>query len=416
MPCRKDRSPAYRFLPKSFCRGRAGHNRQSRYAVSKLLRGEISDSTTVPIPLATGPIYWRNGFERRFINYKTTKGQMVTALANIDVCIPNGDVQAYVGIDDMNFFDIAEDPYNDGYASTGEYSLNIDGYAKPNDGSSVFQYKLAETNIDVKDDMILQYNLRPETELGGHVYIDLVFSNGKKLSDVNGGAVAKAERGTVGEWSNVIFKIPSSLKGTKITSVIATYDYAYPGEFNAYIDDVIIKDVEYNSDSLFSLISDAQSLISGIRSNYFTSNSVSALKSAIDVAKDANSNSAIINAYNSLVEAMNALVAVPREIPAEGNAINDDVKTDKPLPEETNKTEVTADSESKNIEQIENDYISSETTPPVKKIIKKVIKPSDDNYTTWIIILSAVVILAVGLLAMMFVAAKKRNKLNLVKQ
>ena len=203
---------------------------------------------------------------------------------------------------------------------------------------------------------------------------------------------------------------------TKITSVIATYDYAYPGEFNAYIDDVIIKDVEYNSDSLFSLISDAQSLISGIRSNYFTSNSVSALKSAIDVAKDANSNSAIINAYNSLVEAMNALVAVPREIPAEGNAINDDVKTDKPLPEETNKTEVTADSESKNIEQIENDYISSETTPPVKKIIKKVIKPSDDNYTTWIIILSAVVIPAVGLLAMMFVAAKKRNKLNLVKQ
>lgn len=72
-------------------------------AVTKLLRNEIPDSETIPIPHATGPVYWRNGFERRFINYKTTSGQQVTALANLDVCIPDGKILNNSGIEDTEF-------------------------------------------------------------------------------------------------------------------------------------------------------------------------------------------------------------------------------------------------------------------------------------------------------------------------
>lgn len=392
-------------------------------AVAKLLRKEIPDSKTIPIPHATGPIYWRNGFERRFINYKTTSGQFVTALANIDVCVPNGEILSYIGIEDMNFFDIAEDPYASGYTTTGEYSLNINGIAKPSGNESMFYFKLADTDITVHDNMVLQYNLRPENELGGHVFIDLIFSDGSLLSEINGSAT-KAERGTIGKWSEVTFNIPSSMSGKKITSVVAAYDYAYAGEFNAYIDDVIIQDGTYGVEELESIIKDAKSLISGVRSSYFTAASVKSLKNAISSAKSAlgGSATAVKFAFDNLMKAVNKLVAVARELPKDSTETTPPPEkpsysvevTPLPNPETPSDStenidddsETTTDEDNSNIENTEEEE-KKETT---KKVIKKVKKSNNGNKVPLEMILVLVAVLAVGLIAIMAMAAYKNKK------
>ena len=312
----------------------------------------------------------------------------------------------------MNTFDIAEDPYGDGYTTTGEYAFHIDGIALPSGGESCFYYKIADTEIPVKKNMVLQYQLRAENELGGHVFTDLVFDNGKKLSEINGADAMKAEKGVIGEWMTLTQTIPSSMVGSKIKSVIIAYDYAYPGQFDAYLDDMVIQVGEVSENELAQVIKEAQSLISGNRADYFTAASVKALSEAIKKANSASDKTAVKAAYNALINAMNALVAVPRKIPGEEPVAAPVTENQTPTDQNDRTAQTVTEEKTEKPSEEPTELSNAENTEPetqVKKVIKKVIKPAKQNNLLWIILIAAI-ITALALFAMMLFAAAKRKK------
>lgn len=288
-------------------------------AITKMLRGELPVTDDIPIPHATGPVFWRNGFERRYINYKGSNNQMTTALANVDVCVPDGEVLINNGIEDLYMLDMYEDPYKEGYTTTGDFSFKLNGLAAPTGGKGQFYFRIAETDIEVRDNMVLSYNLRADTDLGGFVFVDLILDNGKKLSEISGSNV-KAKRGTDGEWTPVTLALDSSLKGRTIESVIIGYESEYAGEFNAYIDDIVIEYADATKDGLKKLVARAESLISGGNAASYTADTVKDLQTVISKAnsllKSGNiGESALKAAYYELVNAMNALVGVVKTKP-----------------------------------------------------------------------------------------------------
>lgn len=288
-------------------------------AISDMLRGDLPITDDVPIEHATGPVFWRNGFEKRYVNYKTNSGQNSTTLANIDVCVPDGRIITNSGIEDVYVMDVYEDPYGYGYTTTGEYSFNLNGIAAPTDGNGQFYFQIAETDIEIRDDMVLSYNLRADTDLGGFVFVDLMLDNGKKLSEISGSMV-KAKRGTDGEWTPVTLALDSSLKGRTIESVIIGYESEYAGEFNAYIDDIVIEYADATAEGLKELVSRAESIIAGENAASYTEDTVKGLQAAISKANSlinsgSASESSLKSAYYELVNAMNALVGIVKTTP-----------------------------------------------------------------------------------------------------
>ncbi len=288
-------------------------------AISDMLRGELPATDDVPIPHATGPVFWRNGFERRYINYKGNNNQITTALANIDVCVPDGEVLINNGIEDLYMLDMYEDPYKEGYTTTGDYSFKLNGLAAPESGKGQFYFQIAETDIEVRDNMVLSYNLRSDNDLGGFVFVDLMLDNGKKLSEINGSKV-KAKRGTDGEWTPVTLALDSSLTGRTIESVIIAYESEYTGEFDAYIDDIVIEYADATQEGLKELVARAESIIAGANAESYTAASVKDLQAAVSKANSlinsgSASESALKAAYYELVDAMNALVGIVKTKP-----------------------------------------------------------------------------------------------------
>lgn len=288
-------------------------------AISDMLRGELPVTDDVPIAHATGPVFWRNGFERRYINYKASNNQMTTALANIDVCVPDGEVLINNGIEDLYMLDMYEDPYKEGYTTTGDFSFRLNGLAAPDGGEGQFYFRIAETDIEVRDNMVLSYNLRADNDLGGFVFVDLMLDNGQKLSEISGSKV-KTKRGTDGEWTPVTLTLDSSLNGRTIESVIIGYESEYDGEFDAYIDDIVIEYADTTADGLQELIARAESIISGGKAASYTTETVNNLQAAIAKANSlidsgSASDSALKSAYYELADAMNALVGIVKTKP-----------------------------------------------------------------------------------------------------
>ena len=301
-------------------------------AISDMLRGELPATDDVPIPHATGPVFWRNGFERRYINYKGNNGQITTALSNIDVCVPDGEVLINNGIEDLYMLDMYEDPYKEGYTTTGDYSFKLNGLAAPESGKGQFYFQIAETDIEIRDNMVLSYNLRADNDLGGFVFVDLMLDNGKKLSEINGSKV-KAKRGTDGEWTPVTLALDSSLTGRTIESVIIAYESDYAGEFDAYIDDIVIEYADATQEGLKELVARAESIIAGANAESYTADTVKGLQAAVSKANSlinsgSASESALKAAYYELVDAMNALVGIVKTKPVAEDPEDNENPTD----------------------------------------------------------------------------------------
>ncbi|MCL2487410.1 MAG: hypothetical protein FWE80_01865, partial [Oscillospiraceae bacterium] len=272
--------------------------------ITKMMRDEVPWSETVQIPLAKGPLYFRNSYEQRWYKHWNELRDPVTnqqmhkrgeflgfELAPIDPCIiedwhalqylvdvieiPGFDKPDYiyenyrVGMEcEMHYITgepLKNQPYpvaaclpnyidsKDGSTSpvlaeavTGRYALQ---YEDRTLNEKAFSYiQINDVRITVPDNLIMRYQFMPYNEQSQYVFLDLLFSDGTLLSERKPAVMGK--KGTVGEYSEVTVSLDQSLKGMTVSAIILAYDGApvQAGNILVNIDDLYIEAVETDKD------------------------------------------------------------------------------------------------------------------------------------------------------------------------
>lgn len=199
---------------------------------SDMLRGEIAKTDEIPIAYSNGPLYFRNSFESRtFTMYQNnTYG---TFTMPIDAGLYK-DYQ-YQSSNVSNASVTIEK--NSDYSRSGDYALKITGNA--DNSSAVYEYVTNETKIKVNSGMKLSYSQYALNANGQKIGVDLIFSDGTKLSDYQSLAVI-SETGSYKD-TEITFGTGAAV-GKTITGIALRYSGNASGPFTAYFDNVIIED------------------------------------------------------------------------------------------------------------------------------------------------------------------------------
>nr|WP_317412961.1 glycoside hydrolase family 38 C-terminal domain-containing protein [uncultured Solibaculum sp.] len=193
----------------------------------------------------------------------------------------------------------------DAQAHTGSQShrltVNVNG-----DGSAYNYTSIYAPNIEVTEDMYIEYWLYAEDEDALRMNIDMKLASGQPLRDVdnhgrvvdqrgvmvhpsqhaNDPTVEGTEKATTGKWQYYRIDIGKWIAGNTINDIMFAFDYpnAHKGSHTAYIDDLRIgrtseDEVAPNKDQLISLIELAQNI-----EDKYTADSVANLNTALDAA------------------------------------------------------------------------------------------------------------------------------------
>ena len=206
-------------------------------AAAKLLRNEIEDTPEIPVSYSLGPTYFRNSFESRTTTFYRKEGNSEYIInnktMNIDPCFYKNRIVQSNGVSNASCSIVQDNIHK----KSGLYAAKLSGTA--NEELSFYAYQTNETKIEVKDGMKLSYYKYPANELGKNATVDLIFSDGAKLSYFND---YEKSSGTVGVGENVeiTFGIPG-ITGKIITGIALRFEGG-TGPFEAYFDDIFIED------------------------------------------------------------------------------------------------------------------------------------------------------------------------------
>ena len=203
--------------------------------VTRTLRGEHEISEEVPVPHSLGPVYFRNSFECRPAKVKLdVRGSTSETLMPVDVCDSGAMVIDQDAVQLETAMVISGKRGDVSY--TGKYGFGFSGIGMT-DGLCYVHYRIAETKIISDDELKLSYMLRPMSDTGVFVGVDIYFSDGSKLSDICPDVYAKkTERQR--SWTRVVHKIPA---GKEISAVAVVYHAMGEARFAAYVDDIVIE-------------------------------------------------------------------------------------------------------------------------------------------------------------------------------
>ncbi|MGI6264230.1 MAG: glycoside hydrolase family 71/99-like protein [Acutalibacteraceae bacterium] len=212
-------------------------------AVSDLLRGNRPLTDTPGLPHSTGPVYWRNGFEMRPANVTAARRQTTdTRLRPVDVCAAHGKVLEQEGVQ-LETADVIAGRQGD-VCYTGRYGFAFSGYAMT-DGDCRVKYRLAKTDIPVVDGLTLTYRIRATDAAGAVVGVDLLFDDGRWLSEIDPAVTAPKEdplahpKFPYATWRAVTHRL-DGMAGRRIQAVAVLYAAHGEARFAAYLDDVVI--------------------------------------------------------------------------------------------------------------------------------------------------------------------------------
>ncbi len=199
-------------------------------AIIDMMQGKAPLRANIDIPHSEGPVYWRNSFESRETTYTDDNGATFkTALGQLDVCLNNPSWQ------NRTAFSVRTAAIAAANAKSGSYAFAFHGTAS--DGAEAI-YKIADTRIAAAAPLELSYALYAANENGRDVFVDLLFSDGTRLSDINADTVAT--RGHVGEYAQVTVTIGPTADKKSVVGVAVGYRGA-EGSVEAYIDDIVLQ-------------------------------------------------------------------------------------------------------------------------------------------------------------------------------
>lgn len=213
-------------------------------AVTRLLRKEAPETEEVPVPHSNGPVYWRNGFERRRADLKLRQGEPGDGmLRNVDVCDAHAKVLYQEGVQLETASVVCGQRGEVAY--TGRCGFAFSGIGMT-DGRCEIVYRLAKTDIPVVEGMALSYRIRPMDEGGRRVFVDLLTEDGRRMSEIGlwdeaSGMEGKQSGSPLRRWSKVAVQLPEQLRGMRIKAVLVCYGAEKEQRFGAYLDDIVLE-------------------------------------------------------------------------------------------------------------------------------------------------------------------------------
>ncbi|VAX27647.1 hypothetical protein MNBD_IGNAVI01-1632, partial [hydrothermal vent metagenome] len=125
---------------------------------------------------------------------------------------------------------------------SGDYALQVLG--KKTNGSDSLFYKVFKYEIPVFDSTTLSYWLCPQDEAGRSVFVDLLFTDGTRLSDLSpiaeDGLPLSSARGTITEWTEVKCIVGDYAAGKTIQSILIGTNTLTTETVSSFIDDLSI--------------------------------------------------------------------------------------------------------------------------------------------------------------------------------
>ncbi len=122
---------------------------------------------------------------------------------------------------------------------SGDYVLYVSG--KRTNGSDSLFYKMFKYEIPVFDSTTLSYWLNPQDEAARSVFVDLLFTDGTRLSDFSpieeDGQPLSSARGTITEWTEVKCVVGNYASGKTVQSILIGTSSLTTESFNALVDD-----------------------------------------------------------------------------------------------------------------------------------------------------------------------------------
>ncbi|MBQ9886986.1 MAG: hypothetical protein IJM37_09045 [Lachnospiraceae bacterium] len=199
-----------------------------------MIKGNSTLRETCDVAHSTGPIYYRNSFEKKYVTCKETQ---YNGIYNVDPCFKNEGVVTTSNASISASIEQAS-------AKTGSYVARVTGNAGSNSSNAV--YRISECAINVTSGMKLSYSINPANSAGRYAYVDLLCSDGTYISSkgysTNGTAMGTSAKGNVGSWTDYTFTFgDSQTVGKKIVAVVLRQSGA-SGSYTASFDNVIISD------------------------------------------------------------------------------------------------------------------------------------------------------------------------------
>ena len=201
---------------------------------TRMINGLDPFSPTVPIPLTSGPTWFRSGAE--------ATDAALTCTSTVD---PSGGgsqgVTGYGGTGSPTLVAASGEQ-----AHRGSSALRFAG-RDAQAGTSFVYFKAYDVDIPVQASTSLSFWTYPQSSLARYVSVDLVMTDGSTLrdsgaKDLDGASMhPSAGRGTVNAWTQTKSTIGQWLAGKKIDKILIAYDYGpLTGDFRGYVDDIEI--------------------------------------------------------------------------------------------------------------------------------------------------------------------------------
>jgi len=215
-------------------------------ASTEAIKSSSPIPNTIPIDHSSGPVFYRNSFEKREHSYQESEnGEFIKDIFNLDPCFKNPLQITKENITNSKCI-INK---NAEQSHSGEYHVLFNG--NPNSLiNAVYSYKIADVKVKVEEGMQISYWKKTINHLGRYANLDLEFKSGKKLSELsdfknNYGKDMKASNGigiVNGGWDHIQCLIgKGELIGDEIIHIIVSYDRAYDNStFEALFDDILI--------------------------------------------------------------------------------------------------------------------------------------------------------------------------------
>ncbi len=215
---------------------------------AKVIKGQEPLTQNVSIPYSLGPIFFRTSVESGFDavpNWQNT----TSSSKNVIGFGGNSIAQCSIVTNEKQ--------------QTGVWSIKYSG--RDNSATESYCYfNVFDVDIPVYPDTKLTFSLFPLNGNGRYVSVDLLFTDGTHLKDLNAkdknglSMNATEGRGTVNAWEQTACSIGQWANGKTIDKILIGYDHpAETGDFSGYIDDISIytSDIQTDVETLAKPIS-----------------------------------------------------------------------------------------------------------------------------------------------------------------
>ncbi len=204
-------------------------------AASKVLKGSMPLSASIPIPNSVGPIFFRSSFE-------PLMDAQLTWVSKPD-SLNNG----FVNVTGVAGTGTPECKTTTGVAKSGTSAVQFSGKTGSTSPAAAY-FKAIHVEIPVVSNTVLFYAFYPQSDLAKYAGIDLVTTDGTTLrstaaTDMSGISMKPSiARGTVNQWTTVKCIIGKWLTGKTIDRICIAFDHGgEAGNFQGYIDDIAIQ-------------------------------------------------------------------------------------------------------------------------------------------------------------------------------